>query len=156
VVRNKFCRPPAPRNAPGNGFSHPNNKANHVARWLLAMSDVAGKAVYKDRAEKWFTLMKSRMKRKAGGAYEIWNYWEPAGPWDYWPDGSPKHWVGIHPNPGYYQIDLTGIVDAYDHGLVFTRQDIEDLIATAIAEKRYWDALVPQVTIEGTPPLFLA
>ena len=50
------------RNAPGNGFSHPNNKANHVARWLLAMYDVTGKSVYRDRAEKWFRVMKSRMK----------------------------------------------------------------------------------------------
>ena len=112
----------ASRNAPGNGFSHPNNKANHVARWLLAMSDVTGKAVYKERAEKWFTLMKSRMKQKAGGTYEIWNYWQPAGPWDVKPDGSPKHWVGVHPNPGYYQIDVAAIVDAYEHGLVFSRR----------------------------------
>jgi acetyl esterase/lipase len=29
----------------------------------------------------------------------LWNYWEPAGPWDYKPDGrSTKHWVGVHPN----------------------------------------------------------
>ena len=109
------------RNAPGKGFSHPNNKANHVARWLLAMSDVTGKPVYRERAEKWFQVMKSRMKLKPNGTYEIWNYWEPAGPWDYKPDGSPKHWVGVHPNPGYYQIDVTGIVDAHRHGLVFTR-----------------------------------
>ena len=76
------------RNAPGHGFSHPDNKANHVARWLLAMSDATGKPVYKERAEKWFRLMKSRMKLKADGTYEIWNYWQPAGPWDYKPDGS--------------------------------------------------------------------
>ncbi len=133
----------AGRNAPGNGFSHPNNKANHVARWLLAMSDVTGKAVYKERAEKWFTLMKSRMKQKEGSTYEIWNYWQPAGPWDVKPDGSPKHWVGVHPNPGYYQIDVAAIVDAFEHGLVFSSEDIERLVATALAENRYWDALVP-------------
>ncbi|MCY2989544.1 MAG: hypothetical protein NTY19_16960 [Planctomycetota bacterium] len=131
------------RNASGKGFSHPNNKANHVARWLLAMSDVTGKAVYRERAEKWFQVMKSRMKLKPNGMCEIWNYWQPAGDWDYKPDGSPKHWVGVHPNPGYYQIDVTGIVDAYRHGLVFTSADIDHLIATALAEKRYWDALAP-------------
>jgi len=27
--------------------------------------------------------------------------------------------------------------------LVFSREDIERLVATALAEKRYWDALVP-------------
>lgn len=131
------------RNAPGKGFSHPNNKANHVARWLLAMSDVTGKPAYRERAEKWFLVMKSRMKLRPNGNYEIWNYWEPAGPWDYKPDGSPKHWVGVHPNPGYYQIDVSGIMDAYSHGLVFTAADIDRLIATSLAEKRSWDALAP-------------
>jgi acetyl esterase/lipase len=133
----------ATRNAPGNGFSHPDNKANLVARWLLALSDATGKPVYRERAQGWFKLMKSRMKLKAGGTYQIWNYWQPAGPWDYKPDGSTKHWVGVHPNPGYYQIDVAAIVDAYEHGLVFTRADIDRLVATALAEKRYWDALVP-------------
>jgi len=133
----------ATRNAPGNGFSHPNNKANHTARWLLAMFDVTGKPVYKERAEKWFRLMKSRMKPKDGGTYAIWNYWEPAGPWDHKPNGSPKHWVGIHPKAGYYHIDVEGVVAAYEHGLVFTKADIDRLVATALAEKRYWSALAP-------------
>jgi len=131
------------RNGPGNGFSHPNNKANLVACWLLALFDVTGKAIYKERAEKWFKLMKSRMKPKSDGTFEIWNYWEPAGPWDHKPDKSPKHWVGVHPNAGYYVIDTEGIVEAYQHGLVFTRADVDRLVATALATKRYWPALVP-------------
>lgn len=131
------------RNAPGKGFSHPNNKANHVARWLLAMSDVTAKPLYRDRAEKWFRLMKSRMSLTDSGTYRIWNYWEPAGPWDYKPDGSTKHWVGVHPRAGYYSIDTQGIVDAFEHGLVFTQGDIDRLVAAALAEKRYWAALVP-------------
>ena len=44
------------------GFSNPDNKENLIARWLLAMYDVTGKPVYRERAEKWFRLMKSRMK----------------------------------------------------------------------------------------------
>jgi len=119
------------RNAPGHGFSHPDNKANQVARWMLAMWDVTGKPEYKDRAEKWFKLLKSRMTLKDDGTYEIWNYWQPAGPWDYKADGSTKHWVGVHPNGGYYDDDNEGIVDAYEHGLVFTDADIAHLIATA-------------------------
>jgi hypothetical protein len=131
------------RNAPGNGFSHPNNKANHVARWLLAMSDATGKAVYKAQAEKWFKLMKSRLNPKADGTYQIWNYWQPAGPWDYKANGAPKHWVGVHPNGGYYSIDTEAIVEAFEHGVVFTKDDLDRLIATALAEKRYWAALAP-------------
>jgi hypothetical protein len=130
------------RNAPGNGFSHPNNKANLVASWLLAMFDVTTKPAYRERAEKWFQVMKSRMKPKTDGTYEIWNYWEPAGDWDY-KNGLPKHWIGVHPNENYYNIDVEGIVAAYGHGLVFGEDDINRLIATAIGEKRYWTALVP-------------
>jgi hypothetical protein len=133
----------ATRNDPGQGFSHPENKANLTACWLLAMFDATQKPVYRDRAEKWFALLKSRIKVNAGGTYDIWNYWQPAGPWDYKPDGSTKHWVGVHPNAGYYEIDLDAITEAYRHGLVFERGDIDRLIATAHATQRNWEALVP-------------
>ncbi len=112
------------------GFSNPDNKQNHIARWLLAMHDVTQKPAYRERAEQWFRLMKSRMKTGDEGKYFVWNYWEPAGPWDYQPDGSTRHWVGVHPNGGYYAIDLEGIVAAFERGLVFTRDDIQRLIAT--------------------------
>jgi hypothetical protein len=132
------------RTAPGNAFSHPDNKANAVASWLLAMYDVTGKQVYRDQAEKWFRLMKSRMSlSKDSATYEIWNYWQPAGPWDYKPDGSTKHWVGVHPNAGYYNVDTECIVNAYEHGVIFRREDINRLVVTALADKRYWPALAP-------------
>src|SRR5208282_2568652 len=54
--------------------------------------DATRKPVYRERAEKWFRLMKSRMKTRDGGKYFVWNYWDPAGPWDYRPDGSTQHW----------------------------------------------------------------
>ena len=133
----------ARRNAPGVGFSHPDNKANLIADWLLAMFDATAKPVYRERAEKWFKVMKTRMKLKHDGKYEVWNYWEPAGAWDYKSYFLPKHWIGVHPNAGYYDIDAEAIVTAYEHGLVFNKDDINRLVATAIAEKRYWTALVP-------------
>jgi hypothetical protein len=120
----------AKRLDPATGFSHPNNKANAVARWLLALHDVTGKPAYKTRAEKWFRLMKSRMKTRGNGRYFVWNYWEPAGPWDYNRGGAPKHWVGVHPNGGYYGIDVEAIVAAREHGLVFDPDDLARLIAT--------------------------
>ena len=112
------------------GFSNPANKQNHIARWLIAMHDVTKKSVYRERAELWWRLMKSRMRTRENGKFLVWNYWDPAGPWDYKPDGSPRHWVGIHPNGGYYQIDVEGIVAAFEHGLVFKQEDIDRLIAT--------------------------
>jgi hypothetical protein len=113
-----------------DGFSLPDNKQNLVAQWLVAMHDVTGKAVYKDRAEKWWRVMKSRMRTSQGGKYFVWNYWDVGGPWDLKPGGEPMHWVGVHPNGGYYSVDVEGIVTAYEHGLVFTKADIGRLIAT--------------------------
>jgi len=113
-----------------DGFSLPANKQNLIAGWLIALYDVTGKPIYRERAEKWWRLMKSRMRLREDGKYYVWNYWDPAGPWDYKPDGSPKHWIGVHPNGGYYGIDVEGMVTAYEHGLVFTKEDLDRLIAT--------------------------
>jgi hypothetical protein len=113
-----------------SGFSNPANKQNAIARWLLALHDATGKSIYRERAEAWFQLMKSRMRTREDGKYFVWNYWDPAGPWDYKPDGSTRHWVGVHPNGGYYAIDVEGITAAFEHGLVFKREDINRLIAT--------------------------
>lgn len=124
------------------GFSNPDNKENHIARWLLAMHDVTGNAIYRERAEMWFRLMKTRIRpnpwnyqNRSGPSHNgdkcvVWNYWEPAGPWDYKPDGSPRHWIGVHPNGGYYYIDVEAITEAFEHHLVFTSDDLERLIAT--------------------------
>jgi len=113
-----------------NGFSNPANKENAIAEWMLAMYDATKRPVYRDRAAAWFRLMKGRIRTEEGGKYDVWDYWDPSGPWDYKPDGSTKHWVGVHPNGGYYQIDVDAIVDAYSHGLVFDRADIDRLTAT--------------------------
>jgi len=78
------------------------------------MSDATDDPAYRERAEKWFRVMKSRMKLdEATGVFRIWNYWEPAGDWDYRRIGVPRHWVGIHPNSDYYVIDVDTIVTAY-------------------------------------------
>ena len=113
-----------------DGFSLPANKQNFVALWLLAMCEVTKKPIYRKRAEQWWRLMKSRMRLRDGGKYFVWNYWDPAGPWDYKPDGSPKHWIGVHPNGGYYTVDVEGIVTAYEHDLVFDKQDLQRIVAT--------------------------
>jgi hypothetical protein len=70
------------------------------------------------------------MRTRENGKFYVWNYWEPAGPWDYKPDDSSRHWVGVHPNGGYYHIDLEAIVTAFEHGIVFTKGDVDKLIAT--------------------------
>jgi hypothetical protein len=125
------------------GFSHPDNKANRVALWLMAMHDATGEQVYRERAEAWFRVMKARVHPLPSGTDDIWNYWEPAGPWDFDAFGKPKHWVGVHPNAGYYNTDVQVMVEAYEHGIVFTADDLERLIRTALATGRPWTALAP-------------
>jgi hypothetical protein len=54
--------------------------------------------------------------------------------------------VGVHPNGGYYDDDTQGIVDAYEHGLVFTKADIDHLITTA---KTSWTGGNPARPVAG-------
>ena len=112
-----------------DGFTLPANKQNAIALWLVALSEVTSKPIYRRRAEQWWQTMKSRIHTR-DGKYVVWNYWDPAGPWDYKPDGGAKHWIGVHPNGGYYAIDVEGIAVAHEHGLVFDDADIVRLVAT--------------------------
>ena len=127
-----------------NGMSHPTNKNDEVALWLLAMWDATGNPEYQLRASKWFTYLKNyRMTLEDectsgldGAGDLIWNYWEPAGSWDFvanqaqndlygdWGIGGTKTWDGLHPNNGYYWIDTQCIVAAFEHGVVFNESDI--------------------------------
>jgi hypothetical protein len=92
---------PEARQDPKLAFSHPDNKANEVARWVLALWDATGKPQYRDRAEKWFKLQKSRLTLKSDGTYEIWNYWQPAG-------GTTRP-TGKAPNTGWAPTPTAGI-----------------------------------------------
>jgi hypothetical protein len=125
------------------GFSHPDNKANQVALWLLAMADTTGIPLYRDRARAWFQVMKRRLRLQPDGTYQIWNYWQPAGPWDYRSFGVPKQWIGVHPNDGYYATDVSAMVAAYEHGVVFNADDLGHLVKTAQVDGRRWPALAP-------------
>ncbi len=70
----------------------------------------------------------------------IWDYWEPAGSWDFvanegqnalygdWGIGDTKTWDSVHPNNGYYWVDTQCIVNAFEHGVVFNESDITTLV----------------------------
>jgi hypothetical protein len=135
-----------------DGFSLPDNKQNAIADWLLAMSDVTGDPIYRQRAEKWFQVMKSRMRTGTVDRFVVWDYWDVGGPWDIGADGKPRLWIGVHPNGTYYAIDVQSIVNAFEHNIVFTQSDIEKLIATN--RDFMWDAKLKPAgfrAISGNP-----
>ena len=113
---------------------------------MLAMADCATdntviQAQCLAHATKWFTLMKSRMLASGGASADgfgnlIWDYWQPAGPWDYLAGVTETAFV--HPNNGYYGVDTTAIVEAYQHGVVFTKADIDALARTSLTS--WWGA----------------
>ncbi len=142
-----------------NGFSHPTNKSNEVARWMLAMYDVTGQQQYLTHAQLWFEQMKFRTT-VAGDlwngpdpwGYVIWNYWQPNGIWDVCgnaaqtavdnPTGSTgglKNGAGfIHPNNGYYQLDSLAMAEAWEHGVGFSYADMQNLINISLND--WWGA----------------
>ena len=53
--------------------------------------------------------------------------------WDYKADSTPKMAVEPTQRAGIYESDMRAAVDAYEHGIVFTKADIDHFIATATA-----------------------
>lgn len=53
--------------------------------------------------------------------------------------------IQVDCNAGYYDVDVEATVTAHEHRVIFSTDDIEYLIAIALAEKRYWTALVPNL-----------
>ncbi len=51
------------------GFSNPDNKQNLIALWLLALHEATGKPAYRAHAEKWWRVMKSRLRTREDGKY---------------------------------------------------------------------------------------
>jgi len=110
-------------------FSHP-IQGDNVARWMLALWDVTGKAEYKDRAEEVVHVPQGPDAAPGGWHLQDLNYWQPPGRG--LQEGRLDQACPMgHPKALYYEIDLDGIVDAYEHGLVFTKADIDRLIDTA-------------------------
>ncbi len=134
-----------------NGMSTPTNYNDEISLWLLAMWDATGNPEYQLRASKWLTYLKNyRMTLEDewtsgldGAGDLIWNYWEPAGSWDFIANqaqnalydnngiGNTKTWYGLHPNNGYYWIDTQCAVAAFEHGVVFNESDITTLVTDA-------------------------
>ncbi len=117
-------------NAARSHLTDPHNKQSTMCRAYLALHRVTGHDEYFKKAIK----LGIRFKHTLGfsqGRY-TWHYWDPAGAWDYKP-GEPKalrHWVGAEHRSGYHELTLEMVEALYDHGVVFSRTDIERFVAT--------------------------
>ncbi|MCA1758127.1 MAG: hypothetical protein LC658_00005, partial [Bacteroidales bacterium] len=112
------------------GVSHPFNKQMDVAEVCLRIHRITGDKKYWNLAEKIYYTAKRRFQYFDD--HYCWNYWEPLYPGDVdFDKQNTKHWVGVHNwRSGYQAGEVSKIVEAYHHGIVFNKEDIQRIINT--------------------------
>lgn len=114
----------------------PFNKQIDVGVVALRIWQITGEEKYKQKAEKIFGFMKSRMQRYKDEYH--WNYFEPGGQWDLAAGAEHiRHWVGVHPERNYQSGEVANILKAYNAGIVFTAEDIQGIVNTNL--KMIWN-----------------
>ncbi|MBN2581934.1 MAG: hypothetical protein JXL80_02625 [Planctomycetes bacterium] len=117
------------------GISLPHNKNAHLGAMLLVAARVTPsqerRADYLDKAAR--LARRWRKFLKVSGDHYIWHYWDAAGRWDFNEKGSSRHWTSLE-HRGYAASDTDFAAAAYDHGLVFDRQDMEMHCRTFLKE----------------------
>jgi hypothetical protein len=109
-------------------MSLPHNQYGEMAKAILVLHAITQKAEYRDKATRMCRFFKNNMTLN-GDHYE-WHYWDPAGPWDRWPDGSLKH--GVWAEWGNYRaLDIALIVNAHREQIVFDATDAARVTRTA-------------------------
>jgi hypothetical protein len=164
-----------PACAKDSNISLPFNKQIDCGAVALRIWQITGDEKYKHKAEQLFGYMKSRMFRYNGNMH--WNYWEPAGQWDLgvdpatvakgeWNPGAAKDdmrmWIDVHPHSNYQENETVNIMKAYNAGIVFTEQDMKDIIHTNLkvmwngdeAHPRFANSDVDLLGIQGQAETF--
>lgn len=98
---------------------------------LLRLHRVTGKDVYLKRAVALGARFKSCLML-VDGHYE-WMSWHPAGPWDVAKDKEnawKTSWIAPDPNAEWYVTALSIALKLYQHGLVFTDEDLARFVKT--------------------------
>ncbi len=108
----------------------PFNKEMDAAEVCVAIHRITGEKFYRDKAEKIYLWVKSRFQYFDD--HYVWSYWEPFGPWDIdLKRKTTRHWVGVHAfRSGYQAGEVRMIAEAYHHGLVFDKRDMQRIINT--------------------------
>ncbi len=113
-----------------SGVSHPFNKQMDVAEVCLQLHRITGELFYWDRAEKIYFTTKSHFQYFDN--HYCWNYYEPLYPGDIdMEKRDTRHGVWVHPwRSGYQAGEVSQIVNAYHHGIVFDSVDMQRIINT--------------------------
>jgi hypothetical protein len=114
------------------GGSVPHNKVHALFEALGLAYRITGDPWYARRMEKCCRTFRARWRED--DKHVEWNYRDHAFPGDYKSgvvgQGETKTGAFVHPKSGYYNLDVTAIVRAYDLGIFYPRQDVEKLLKT--------------------------
>lgn len=108
----------------------PHNQYLAMGRAFFVLYRVTGKKIYLERATKMARFFHSKLRRTAD-CY-IWNYWDPGRP----EDAPGLSMQGVE-DSSHASIDVAFAMDAYEMGVVFTKDDL-GLMASTYA-KHMWN-----------------
>ena len=91
----------------------PLNMQNALARAWLALADATGDARYRERVTKLAVFFRQRIRTEGDGA-ATWAYWPPL-------SGTNDTFEDI----SHASINVDFMVQCHEHGIVFTREDLE-------------------------------
>ncbi|GGD52813.1 DUF642 domain-containing protein [Paenibacillus nasutitermitis] len=105
------------------GKSLANNQYLSYGGALYLLYDVTSDSTYLNRANKMVTAFKNKLSTNASGGYQ-WNYWSNHGSWDnnFWFDDASVY--SFVDDLTHSAVALTGPIEAYRHGQVFTQSDM--------------------------------
>tara|TARA_A100001037_G_scaffold277652_1_gene277908 strand:+ start:1654 stop:2889 length:1236 start_codon:yes stop_codon:yes gene_type:complete len=139
----------------GTSFAY--NKLHEMLKGFLIAYRITGNEAFLDRVEKCARVF--RRHWRVDDRHAEWYYREILGPWDYksgrMGEGDTYFKGYIHPKGGYYSTDVGYVVDCYNHGIQFTRADIEKLIQTNVEFMYRGEDADPEYTnIDGSYKIY--
>lgn len=117
---------PQPLGPQRRGMTLAKNQMCPIAKTCLVMWRLTGDDYFREKARRVASFIKSTFIERKG--YVEWDYWSPAGKWDYRLDGSARHWIGRDHRAGYSAIVADFIGYAFHHAVVFTADDVKKVI----------------------------
>ncbi len=107
-------------------MSLPHNQMQEFTQALMTFYRITGNDWYKQRVEKVHNFFISKWFDSSG--YVEWHYWDPAGSWDYFGDGSAKHWIDVDQSSGYSAIVTSSVMEGYRNCISFSKEQADDFI----------------------------